>query len=123
MAINRADFCVGARLIRSRKAAGLSQLEVARMLNVTRKTVSLWERGLTDIGYNQLINWSYATQTPFEYLALGVAPLKAALAQIKEMRRANNDAITNAYKMAHSNSKKMEADYLAAWSARFEDYN
>ena len=86
-----------------RQSKGLSQEELAVMLNVVRQTVSKWERGLSVPDSDMLINLSEALETPVSLLLgetvteTGPDDLKAIaaklevinlqLAQKKESRR------------------------------------
>lgn len=95
---------------------------MASRMNVTVKTLRLWERGDRDIPFQQAINWSYETNVPFEYIALGRLPLKSALAQLEDMHQKNIAAATSALQVVMRNADEMTHSYRENWSVPFEDY-
>ena len=44
------------RIKELREAAGLNQLELSKLFNVTKQTVSAWEKGLQQTNFDMLIN-------------------------------------------------------------------
>jgi transcriptional regulator with XRE-family HTH domain len=62
-----ADKTVGKRIRRAREKAGLSQVQLAKRVGVTRASVYNWEEGLTDIRNDKM---------PALAAALGVHPSK-----------------------------------------------
>lgn len=62
---------LGERIIELRKSAGLSQLELARALEVSRQAVSKWETDQTSPDAANLIRLSEVLDSDIEYLTTG----------------------------------------------------
>lgn len=62
---------VGERITSLRKARGLSQVQLAKLLDVTRQAVSKWENDLTAPDTIKLIQLADVLDTDVEYLATG----------------------------------------------------
>lgn len=62
---------IGERIIELRKASGLSQLDIARSLDVSRQAVSKWENDLSSPDAMNLIHLADILDTDIEYLATG----------------------------------------------------
>lgn len=120
---NRTDFCIAPRLKKARSTAGIDQIQLAKRLHVSVKTLRLWERGDKDIPFQQVINWAYECNVPFEYLALGRLPLRNALGQLELMHTKNIAAATNALNVALRNAEEMMQSYRDSWAVDFEDYS
>ena len=56
-----------------RELKGITQVEVAKQLNVTQALVNSWENGYSNISLKQLIRLSYFYQVPVDYI-LGLTP-------------------------------------------------
>jgi len=59
------------RLVKSRKVAGLTGIEMADRLGITRQTVTNWEAGHTNPRRTDLIVWAQITGAPLEWLIEG----------------------------------------------------
>lgn len=64
---------IGERIANLRKQHGISQLQLARMLDVTRQAVSKWENDLSSPDTLRLIQLAEVLKTDVEYLATGVS--------------------------------------------------
>ena len=64
------DFTFGNRLYKMRKRSGLTQNELAKMLNVTNKAVSKWENGKSKPGIGTIKKLAVIFKTPIESLLL-----------------------------------------------------
>lgn len=64
---------IGERIINLRKQHGISQLQLARMLDVTRQAVSKWENDLSSPDTLRLIQLAEVLKTDVEFLATGVS--------------------------------------------------
>ena len=62
---------VGERITELRKAANMSQGDLAKAMDVTRQAVSKWENGLTSPDTVKLIQLADVLDTDVEYLATG----------------------------------------------------
>lgn len=62
---------IGERITELRKAANLSQLDIAHALDVSRQAVSKWENDLTSPDTLNLIRLADILDTDIEYLATG----------------------------------------------------
>lgn len=62
---------IGERIMELRKQAGLSQLELAKILDVSRQAVSKWENDLAFPDVSNLIQLADLLDTDIEYLATG----------------------------------------------------
>ena len=62
---------LGARIMRARVAADLSQYRLAILLDVTPTTVQGWERGRTEPRVSDLERIATATRAPLGWLATG----------------------------------------------------
>lgn len=62
---------LGERIAQLRKAAGLSQLDLAKALDVSRQAVSKWENDLAYPDVANLIQLADLLDTDIEYLATG----------------------------------------------------
>lgn len=62
---------IGERIIELRKQAGVSQLDLAKMLDVSRQAVSKWENDLAFPDVSNLIRLADLLETDLEYLATG----------------------------------------------------
>lgn len=58
----------GLDLVSARRAADLSQAEVATILGVSQTTVSAWERGRIEISIGDLIDYANAVGVPAKSL-------------------------------------------------------
>lgn len=56
-------WTLGDRLRKARKAAGLEQADMARLIGTSRPNVSKWERNLVEPRVSQLIKWAEVTKT------------------------------------------------------------
>jgi transcriptional regulator with XRE-family HTH domain len=56
------------RLIESRKALGLTQIELADKVGVSSQVISNWERGYTEVGHNDIIKLSSTLNITTDYL-------------------------------------------------------
>lgn len=59
------------RMIAARKAAGLTQAQLAARLNVTTPTIHTWERGRVTPTYQQVIAYAEAIGTAADKLLTG----------------------------------------------------
>ena len=66
---------LGDRIINLRKERGISQVELARMLDVSRQAVSKWENDQSAPDTVKLIQLADALDTEVAYLATGVMPV------------------------------------------------
>lgn len=62
---------IGERIMELRKQANVSQLDLARMLDVSRQAVSKWENDLAFPDVSNLIKLADLLDTDIEYLATG----------------------------------------------------
>ncbi|MDO1481429.1 helix-turn-helix domain-containing protein [Rhodococcus ruber] len=62
------------RLRKAREVAGLTQTELAQILELTRRTISYLESGERPPKRTVLAGWSLATGVPIEWLETGTAP-------------------------------------------------
>lgn len=62
---------IGERIMELRKLAGLSQLDLAKALDVSRQAVSKWENDLAFPDVSNLIQLADLLDTDVEYLATG----------------------------------------------------
>lgn len=62
---------IGERIMELRKLAGLSQLDLAKALDVSRQAVSKWENDLAFPDVSNLIRLADLLDTDVEYLATG----------------------------------------------------
>ena len=62
---------VGERITELRKAAGMSQLDISRALDISRQAVSKWENDTTSPDVMNLIKLADLLDTDVEYLATG----------------------------------------------------
>ena len=62
---------LGERIMKLRKQAGVSQLDLAKMLDVSRQAVSKWENDLAFPDVSNLIKLADLLDTDIEYLATG----------------------------------------------------
>ena len=62
---------IGERIIELRKEQGLSQSELAKLLNVSRQAVSKWENDLTAPDSIRMIHIAELLDTDIEYLTTG----------------------------------------------------
>lgn len=62
---------IGERIIELRKAAGISQVELSKILEVSRQAVSKWENDLANPDVSNLIQLADILDTDLEYLATG----------------------------------------------------
>lgn len=72
---------IGERIAELRKAVGLSQGQVASLLNVSRQAVSKWENDTSSPDTVRLIQLADVLNTDVEYLATG----KAANARVEKV--------------------------------------
>ncbi len=56
------------KLNAARVNAGLTQLDVAKILNRNKQTIVNWENGVTEIKVNDLMRLSKLYEIPIEYL-------------------------------------------------------
>ena len=63
---------LGERIVNLRKAKGISQVQLAKMLDVTRQAVSKWENDQSAPDTVKLIQLADALETEVAYLATGV---------------------------------------------------
>ena len=66
---------IGERILELRKKTGLSQGELASMLDITRQAISKWENDLASPDTIKLIQLADALDTEVEYLATGRKPV------------------------------------------------
>ena len=66
---------LGERIVNLRKAKGISQVQLAKMLDVTRQAVSKWENDQSAPDTVKLIQLADALETEVAYLATGVKPV------------------------------------------------
>ena len=64
-------MAIGERITTLRKERNLSQIQLAKMLDVTRQAVSKWENDQTAPGTIKLIQLADVLDTDVEYLATG----------------------------------------------------
>ena len=62
---------VGERILELRKAAGISQLDISRALDISRQAVSKWETDASSPDVMNLIKLADLLDTDVEYLATG----------------------------------------------------
>ena len=62
---------VGERITELRKAAGMSQLDISRALDISRQAVSKWENDTSSPDVMNLIKLADLLDTDVEYLATG----------------------------------------------------
>ena len=62
---------VGERISELRKAAGISQLDISRALDISRQAVSKWENDVSSPDVMNLIKLADLLDTDVEYLATG----------------------------------------------------
>jgi transcriptional regulator with XRE-family HTH domain len=62
---------VGERILDLRKAAGISQLDISRALDISRQAVSKWENDASSPDVMNLIKLADLLDTDVEYLATG----------------------------------------------------
>ena len=62
---------VGERILELRKAAGISQLDISRALDISRQAVSKWENDTSSPDVMNLIKLADLLDTDVEYLATG----------------------------------------------------
>lgn len=62
---------VGERILELRKAAGISQLDISRALDISRQAVSKWENDASSPDVMNLIKLADLLDTDVEYLATG----------------------------------------------------
>ena len=62
---------IGERIMELRKAAGISQVELSKILEVSRQAVSKWENDLANPDVSNLIQLAEVLDTDVEYLATG----------------------------------------------------
>ena len=114
------DF--GGRVRRLRKAKGMSQSELAEMVNVTKATISWWEQDYKDdCSAKALQNAATALGTTVEYLMTGkeeglVGILARALGEYKAMMRKipkerRVDARQEFYEDIRASSKRVEQKF------------
>jgi transcriptional regulator with XRE-family HTH domain len=60
--------CVGERLKESRKAAGYTQANVAKILNMTQQQYSRFENGMYELNYAQIITLCTLFDISADYL-------------------------------------------------------
>ena len=65
---------IGERITNLRKESGISQVELAKMLDVSRQAVSKWENDQSSPDTLKLIQLADALNTEVAYLATGVMP-------------------------------------------------
>ena len=70
MTITASTF--GARLQTARMLAGIEQDDMARRLNVSRSTISKWERGITEPTVSMFMRWAAETNQPAEAILDGL---------------------------------------------------
>ena len=61
-----------ARLSLSRRVAGLTQTEMGKLVGASRPTVHLWENGVREPSFSQVVRWANESSQPLEWLAEGV---------------------------------------------------
>lgn len=66
---------LGDRILSLRKERGISQVELAKMLDVSRQAVSKWENNQSAPDTAKLIQLADALDTEVAYLATGVMPV------------------------------------------------
>ena len=66
---------LGERIANLRKDKGISQVQLAKMLDVTRQAVSKWENDQSAPDTVKLIQLADALETEVAYLATGVKPV------------------------------------------------
>ena len=66
---------LGERIVNLRKAKGISQVQLAKMRDVTRQAVSKWENDQSAPDTVKLIQLADALETEVAYLATGVKPV------------------------------------------------
>lgn len=66
---------LGDRILSLRKERGISQVELAKMLDVSRQAVSKWENNQSAPDTAKLIQLADALDTEVTYLATGVMPV------------------------------------------------
>lgn len=66
---------LGDRILSLRKERGVSQVELAKMLDVSRQAVSKWENNQSAPDTAKLIQLADALDTEVAYLATGVMPV------------------------------------------------
>lgn len=70
---------LGERLARARKYAGLSQGEIADALDMSRVSVSNYERGLREPSFGFVVRWADVCRVDLEYFAAAeLEPVSAA---------------------------------------------
>lgn len=62
---------IGERIIELRKVSGLSQLDIARSMDISRQAVSKWENDISCPDAMNLIHLAEILDTDIEYLATG----------------------------------------------------
>ena len=65
---------IGERIMALRKEKSISQMELAKRLNVSRQAVSKWEQGVSSPDTERLIQLAEILGTEVEYLATGTHP-------------------------------------------------
>lgn len=70
----RPAFGLPDRLLKSREVAGLEQAEIAQALDVSRQTVSNYERGITKPRRLQLREWALVCGVDLDWLQNGDTP-------------------------------------------------
>jgi transcriptional regulator with XRE-family HTH domain len=82
-------WTVADRCRKARETAGYEQGELARLMGVSRETVSNYERGRTKPQMIILNAWSLATGVSRQWLLDGTIPPDGPLAQLAELRTFN----------------------------------
>lgn len=67
-----------------RELKGITQVEVAKQLNVTQALVNSWENGYSNISLKQLIRLSYFYQVPVDYILGLITKFDRTIYQFKD---------------------------------------
>ena len=73
-------YGIGARIKQLRAAKGMTQTQLAKMLNVTREKVNFWENEIRDIKSTDIVLLADTLGTTCDYLLRGIAPENVTIA-------------------------------------------
>ncbi len=73
-------YGIGARIKQLRAAKGMTQAQLAKMLNVTREKVNFWENEIRDIKSTDIVLLADTLGTTCDYLLRGIAPENVTIA-------------------------------------------
>ena len=84
---------IGERITALRKEQNISQLQLSRLMDISRQAVSKWENDLSEPDTIRLIQLADVLNTDVEYLATGKHCTKPAPPQVVTVYKNVNEAL------------------------------